>query len=142
MKAMQYVVLALSLAACGDDGGSSAPPDADPSVPDAAPREIITETVPLAINELREAIMVGGKGDVARITLMAPSPAIDWNIHSHPNGTTIVVTEAFKQTSVDYTFVPTQQAEWYLLVRNKGLTDINMQLKIELYGNITWSGWQ
>jgi hypothetical protein len=140
MKAVLYGAV-LALAACGD-GGSSAPPDADPSVPDAAPREIITETVPLAINELREAIMVGGKGDVARVTLTATSPAIDWNIHSHPSGETIIVSEGFKQMTVDYTFVPEKQADWYLLVRNKGLTDINMQLKIELYGNITWSGWQ
>lgn len=142
MKAVQYAVLALSLAACGGDDGSSAPPDANPTAPDAAPREVITETVPLSINELREAIMVGGKGDVARMTLSATSPAIDWNIHSHPNGETIIVNEGFKQMTVDYTFVPDKQADWYLLVRNKGLTDINMQLKIELYGNITWSGWQ
>lgn len=138
MRAALYLVV---LAACGDDGGSSMP-DADPGAPDAAPRQIITETVPLIVNELREAIMVGGKGDIARVKLTAPSAAIDWNIHSHPNGETIIVQEAFKQMTVDYTFVPDKQADWYLLVRNKGLQDINMQLEIELYGTITWSGWQ
>lgn len=44
--------------------------------------------------------------------------------------------------TVDYVFAPNDQADWYLLVRNKGPTDITVQLEIELYGNITWSGWQ
>jgi len=137
---MRTVILLLALAACG--GGDDPNVPADAAGPDVAPRQIVMENLPLAINDIQEAILVGGKGDVARIRMSAASAAIDWNIHSHPNGETIVVDEAFKQMTVDYVFMPKQQADWYLLVRNKGLTDITVQLQIELYGNITWSGWQ
>ena len=136
---MRTSLLLLALAACGDDDPNA---PADAAGPDAAPRQVVMENLSLAINDIQEAILVGGKGDIARIRMTTTSPAIDWNIHSHPNGTTIVVDEAFKQMAVDYTFAPKEQADWYLLVRNKGLTDITVQLQIELYGNITWSGWQ
>ena len=134
------MLLALALAACGGDG-EKAPVDA-PAGPDAAPRQIVMENVPLVINEIAEAILVGGKGDVARIKMTAPTPSLDWNIHAHPNGQTIVVDEEFKVMTVDYVFQPKDQADWYLLLRNKGLTDMTVQLEIELYGDITWSGFQ
>jgi hypothetical protein len=136
VRAAAFVI---ALAACG--GGDSAP-DAAPVGPDAAPRQIVMENVPLAFNEISEAILAGGKGDVARITMMAPTASLDWNIHAHPNGTTVVVDEEFQVMNVDFVFQPKDQADWYLLVRNKGLTDMTVALKIELYGNITWSGWQ
>ena len=128
----------LALAACG---GGDAAPDAAPAI-DAAPRQVVMENVTLAVNELQEAILAGGKGDVARIVMMAPAPSLDWNIHAHPNGSTVVVDEAFQVMNVDYVFTPKDQADWYLLVRNKGLTNMTVTLKVELYGNITWSGWQ
>ena len=135
---MRAAVLVIALAACG--GGESSPDAA--LGPDAAPRQIVMENVPLAVNEIAEAILAGGKGDVARLVMMAPNPSLDWNIHAHPNGTTVVVDEQFQVMNVDYVFQPKDQADWYLLVRNKGLTDMTVTLKIELYGNITWSGWQ
>lgn len=136
MRASVLVVLA----ACG--GGGDSAPDAAPVGPDAAPRQIVMENVPLAVNEISEAILAGGKGDVARIVMMAPNPSLDWNIHAHPNGSTVVVDEQFQVMNVDYVFQPKDQADWYLLVRNRGLTDMTVTLKIELYGNLTWSGWQ
>lgn len=129
--------LLVMLAACG--GGGSAAPDAGI---DAAPREVVMDNVSLAVNDIQEAILVGGKGDVARLVMTASTSGLDWNIHAHPNGTTIVVHEELKVMNVDYVFTPTDQADWYLLVRNKGLTDMTVQIKLELYGNITWSGWQ
>jgi hypothetical protein len=101
------------------------------------------EVKPLVVNEYGEAILHGGNpGDYAHITMMAGGSPIDWNLHGHANGGTQVVSEAFKVPSVDYVFIPTAEADWYLLIRNKGTTDINVDLKIELFGEITWSGWQ
>ncbi len=139
------LALALLLAACGDDGGGmTGPADANTiDVPgDAMPREIVMENVPLVVNEIVEAIMVGGPGDYARITASAGGAPIDWTIHGHANGETQVVAEGLEAASVDYLVGPSAQADWYLLLRNKGQTDITIQLKIELYNSITWSGWQ
>ena len=137
---MRAAILALAVAACGGDDGNNAPADAPG--PDATPREIVMDNVSLAVNDIQEAILVGGKGDVARLVMTASANGLDWNIHAHPNGTTVVVHEEFKVMNVDYLFAPEDQADWYLLVRNKGLTDMTVQIKLELYGNITWSGWQ
>ena len=140
---MRGLALLLVLAACGDDAPATVDArmvDVPPNVP---PRETITETKPLVVNEIVEAILHGGNpGDYAHITMTAGGLPIDWNLHGHANGETQVVTEAFKVPSVDYVFVPTAEADWFLLIRNKGTTDINVDLKIELFGQITWSGWQ
>lgn len=137
---------ALLLAACGDGGGSSMMMPADANTidvpPDAVPREVVMENVPLVVTEIVEGILVGGPGDYAHLTMMAPSASLDWNMHSHPNGTTVVVAEELKVMAVDYLFIPSDQADWYLLLRNRGTQDMTVQLKIELYGNMTWSGWQ
>jgi len=139
------LVFALACAACGDDGNTKA--DSGVVVPvdvpgDAMPREVVMENVPLVVNEIVEAVLVGGPGDYAHITMSAGGAPIDWNLHGHANGSTQVVTEELKVASVDYVFLPPAQADWYLLLRNKGQTDITIQLKIELYNSITWSGWQ
>jgi hypothetical protein len=136
------LALAFALAACGGDGG--APVDATPvDVPaDAIPRQVVMENVPLVVNEIVEAVLVGGPGDYARLQMSAGGAVLDWNLHGHANGGTQVVMEELKVTSVDYLFLPSAQADWYLLLRNKGQTDITVQLKIELFGEMTWSGWQ
>lgn len=138
------VVLALLLAACGGDDGGSTPVDAAPvDVPaDAVPRQVVMENVPLVVNEIAEAILVGGATDYAHITMTAGGAPLDWNLHGHANGSTQVVQEELGVTSVDYVFLPSAQADWYLLLRNKGQTDVTVQLRIELYGEMTWSGWQ
>lgn len=136
------VVLLLGSAACSDDGGEPmmdgpmGPPDG------AVPREVITENVPLVVSEVVEAIMKGGAGDYAHIKATVPSASLDWNLHGHAGGGTQVVKEELRVMTVDYQFSPTAQADWYLLLRNKGQTDITVELKVELYGNMTWSGWQ
>lgn len=142
MRASLIAALAVAVAACGGDGSS---PDAGPPVDvpgDAMPRQVVMENVPLVVNEIVEAIMAGGNGDYARLTMSAGGAVLDWNIHGHANGGTQVVMEELKVMSVDYLFQPTAKADWYLLLRNKGQTDITVQLKIELFGEMTWSGWQ
>ena len=136
------VMLALlAVAACGDDGGSGMP-DAntiDAATPDAMPRETIMAVKPLQVGELVEGTMTGGMGDVAVITLTAPNPEMGWNIHGHANGGTQIIFEQHDQTSVHYTFAPATQAEWYLLVRNEGLINMEVTVKVELYGTMTWA---
>lgn len=138
-----WLTLALAFAAlAGTAACSDGDPEPTPPPPGAVPRETITENVPLEINETIEAIMVGGLGDNARLQLSVPSLALDWNIHGHAGGGTQIVSEGFKQMTVDYLFSPSADADWYLLLRNKGQTDLTVQLKLELFGDMTWSGWQ
>jgi hypothetical protein len=147
-------LLLVALAACGDDG--SGQPDAgciptpsqpctnpDGAVIDApVPRETIMVAQPLVVGELVEGIMTGGPGDYAIINLHAPTADMDWNIHGHANGDTQIVAEAFRVTElVDYVFVPPAEAKWYLLVRNSGSTDLTVDLKVDLFGDMTWE-WQ
>ena len=141
-------MIALLACACGDNGKPQTPGDAGVDAPpldvpaDAVPRQVVMENVPLVVNEIAEAILNGGRGDYARIRLTAPGPSLDWNLHGHANGGTQVVHEELKVMSVDYLFIPSATADWYLLLRNKGQTDMTVQLAIELYGAMTWSGWQ
>jgi hypothetical protein len=130
------------LAACGDDGGGGIDASTTMLPPGVTLRDTIMEDVPLQVNEIVEAILVGGPGDAARITMSAGGAPIDWNMHGHANGETQVVTEEFAATNIEYVFVPPAQADWYVLIRNKGQTNISVQLTIELYDDITWSGWQ
>ena len=138
LTAAVAVVLA---AGCGDDGGSSIadaarPIDAVP--PDAPARETIMENVLLEPQELAEGIMTGGPDDLAVITLSAPVPELDWNIHGHAGGGTQVVYEELNKMNVTYTFVPTAETDWWLLVRNSGPTDMTISVKVELYGEMRW----
>jgi hypothetical protein len=134
----KYLVSLLVLGACGDDG-SSLMPDAAP--PDAMPRETIMSARPLQVGEIVEGTMTGGMaaGDIAVITLMAPTANLGWNIHGHANGGTQVVFEEHMKTDVSYTFAPTTQAEWYLLVRNEGQVNMEVNVKVELYGAMAWA---
>jgi hypothetical protein len=135
----------LSLLAFGCSSSGTAAPDAplpiDASPPDAAPRETIMEGVLLTPGELTEGIMTGGNGDLAVIHLAAPAAEIDWNIHGHANGNTQVIYEEYDKSTVDYTLAPAAQADWYLLIRNSGPTDMTIQIKVGLYGNMQWR-WQ
>lgn len=141
---LRRTALALSIlvAACGDDG--SAMPDAnttDAAIPDAPPRETVMRTAGLVPGELVEGIMTGGPGDLVLITLSAPLPDIGWNIHGHANGSTQIAYEEHAKMAVTYAFAPGSQADWYLLVRNEGNANLEVQVKIELYGTVTWE-WQ
>jgi hypothetical protein len=144
-RCSHLISLVLLAAGCGDDGGGTGVPDApvttDAMPPDAAPRQTIMEGLFLTPNELTEGIMTGGVGDIAAIRLMVPGGELDWNIHGHAGGGTQIVYEEYDKTSVDYTFAPTAHADWYLLIRNSGPTDMTIQVKVELYGDMQWR-WQ
>ncbi|MCP4449034.1 MAG: hypothetical protein GY811_27420 [Myxococcales bacterium] len=139
-------VLALGglLSAC--DGGSSIAdaPDADMSIVDAGvadatpPREVITETITLEPGEIVEAVLAGDADDSAQIHLEAPVMELDWNIHGHADGATQTIYEELNQTQVDYTFTPPAEADWYLLLRNSGPDDMQVEVEVELYGEMTW----
>jgi hypothetical protein len=145
------IVLVLA-AACGgsggggDDGSMTQPPDGAtptidaPVVVDAAtpPRETLMMVKSLQPGELIEAAMNGGANDRAVLHLMAPTATLDWNIHAHPAGGVITVHEELKVMSAEYDFVPTEQAEWYLLLRNHGQATMDVQVKVELYGAMTF----
>ncbi len=133
--------LAAGLLAPGCDGGDAtpdAPTTIDALPPDAPPRQMIMEGVLLVPGELAEGIMTGGPGDLAVIELVAPSAELDWNIHGHAGGGTQVIYEEFNKTSVVYTFAPAAAADWWLLIRNSGPTDMTIQVKVGLYGGMQW----
>lgn len=142
---MIRAVLALAiLAACGDDGETPKQPDAsvlvdaDPQMPDATPREVITSRQTLMPLELVEGKMTGGPADHAGIHLSAPVAKIGWNIHGHENGGTQVVHEEFDKMEVNFIFVPSSQTDWWLLVRNEGQVAMDVEVRVELYGAMTW----
>lgn len=137
------ILLGLAAAACGDDASTQldAPVAIDAPVIDATPIRTIMESQSLVPGELVEAILTGGPGDYAGIHLEAPTPTLDWNIHGHANGGTQTIHEALDQMTVDYAFVPTAHADWYVLIRNGGGTDMTVQVKFELYGGMEFR-WQ
>ena len=113
------------------------------AVPDAAvpTGQIVTAPKTLLVGEIAEGVLAGGAGDRALITV-ATAPAFDWNIHGHANGSTQTVQEGFDVTSVTYEFAPTATADWYLLLRNTQTTALTLDVKLELFGTMTWSGWE
>jgi hypothetical protein len=132
--------------ACGDDGGTKFPDaapaaDANAAIDAAPPRETIIATQSLQAGELVEGIMHGGPSDTALIHLEAPLSELDWNIHAHPNGSTVTVYEELNKMTIDYPFVPSTQSDWFLLLRNSGPTNMDVKVRIGLYGAMTWS-WQ
>jgi hypothetical protein len=134
------------LAACGGDDGAPKYPDAAVSADadltvDAAPaRETIMKIEKLEPDELVEGIMTGGPSDAAQIHLVAPMQ-LDWNIHSHSTGHTVTVYEEYGKAGVDYYFVPPDNGDWYLLVRNSGNVTADIEIQVGLYGSMTWR-WQ
>lgn len=129
------------LAACGGDDDPLIP-DADLTIPppDAGiPREVITDSVVLVPGELAEAIMHGTPDDFAVIHLEAPSADLDWNIHGHANGQTQTVYEELDVMTVDYRFTPSAEEDWWLLLRNSGSVQLEVQLRVELHGAMTWA---
>jgi hypothetical protein len=137
------LVLVLALAACGDNDGNTGgvdarpPIDADPTVDVPPPREVFMSTEPLEVGEVIEGKMIGGgatSGDRAIIHLSAASAGIDWNIHAHPSGGTITVHEELGRMTVTYDFIPAEPAEWFLLLRNGGGVNLDVEVKIDLYG--------
>jgi hypothetical protein len=124
------IALCAVLAGCDDS--------ADPTIDAGPPREVVMETMALRVGEILEGIMHGGPGDRAVIHLEAPTASLDWNIHCHADGGTQIVDEALKQMTVDYVYTPPASASWWLLLRNSGLTNMNIVVRVELHGEMTW----
>jgi len=138
---MRAAWLCLVLAACGDSDGADAPVDTDPAMDAAPPRETLVETQPLEAGELVEGIMHGGPSDYAIIRLTGPTPSIDWNLHGHQNGGTQMLHEELGKMTVEYRFVPASEGDWYLLLRNGGSTNMDVEVRVEMYGALSWR-WQ
>lgn len=136
------VLLAAGLLACGGSGQTPDSPRVDSGVlADAGPpRATITEAQNLQPGELVEGIMTGGQADAAVIHLVAPMQ-LDWNIHSHASGHAVTVYEEYGKATVDYSFVPTGDGDWYLLIRNSGTVTADIQVNVGLYGAMQWR-WQ
>lgn len=144
MKHLLLVLVALS--ACGDDGGTQLPDaapaaDANLSVDAAPPRQTIMEMQTLQPGQLVEGVLTGGPNDLALIHLEAPVSELDWNIHGHAGGSTQTVYEELNKMTVDYAFTPGAQADWWLLLRNSGPTNMDVKVTVKLYGNMQWR-WQ
>ncbi|MBK9034235.1 MAG: hypothetical protein IPL61_23725 [Myxococcales bacterium] len=134
------LLVAASVAGCGDANDNPAPVDAAPG-PDAAPRQIVTDTRTLGVGELIEGTLFGGPADRADLYLSATAPELDWNIHGHAGSGTQTVAEGLNQLTVEYAFTPSAAGEWFVLLRNSGAAPLEVTARIELYGAITWSGW-
>ena len=135
-------LLLVAAAACGGEDkpvqiDAAAAADASP-IDAAPPRELIMEIQGLAPSELVEGVMTGGPNDLALIHLEAPVSELDWNIHGHPNNTTIVVYEELNKMTVDYAYTPSAQGDWYLLLRNSGPTNMEVKVRVGLYGAMQW----
>jgi hypothetical protein len=141
---MKALGLLVALAACGDNRNippdpDSAPLPSDGPLPDLPPpRETVTNTYTLAVGELAEAQMNGGPTDRAIIRISAPTPDVDWNIHSHPAGETINFYTEMNVMTTAYDFIPTEVTEWFLLVRNGGPTSMTVEVVVDLYGTMTY----
>lgn len=130
------------LTACGG-GSTPAIPDApNPDAPTTPPREVHMSTQSLAAGgEIVEAEMVGGtpgNGDRAIIQLTAPSATLDWNIHAHPAGGVVTIHEELDIMTTTFDFIPSEQADWFLLLRS-GTQAIDVQVRVELYGTMTFA---
>ena len=135
-------LLFFGLIACSGDDGGQAQPDAPIGTPDAAPRQVVMAPKTLLVGELAESFFTGGAQDSAMITLTAPVAKLDWNIHGHAGGGTQTVKEELGVMSASYSFIPSAQGDWFLLLRNKDTAPLVVDVKIELYGAMVWSGWQ
>lgn len=145
MRSALPMLATVLLAACGDDGGGGGidtPVDAPSEVPDAAPRQVVMETKPILVGQIIEGKLIGGRTDSAKLTFTAPVAKLDWNVHGHANGGTQTLQEGFDVMSVSYTLMPPAQADWFLLLRNRDSAPLSVEVKIELYGNMQWTGWE
>ena len=100
------------------------------------------ESKSLVASEIVEATLTGGPGDRAVLTMSAQQPQLDWNLHGHANGSTQVVKEELGVMTTVFVFTPIAQADWFLLLRNASTNPLVIDVKIELYGDITWNGWE
>jgi len=104
------------------------------------PRQTIAEMQTLEPGELVEGIMTGGRADRAELRLTA-AMSFDWNIHSHATGHAMTIHEEFGEVAAEYSFEPTGDGDWFLLIRNSGNVTSDIQVRVDLFGNMKWR-WQ
>jgi hypothetical protein len=131
---MHVSMLLLMISTTGSACGESTPPDMP-----MTPREVIADTVVLQTGDLAEAMLLGGPGDIAKIEIDAPVAKLDWNIHGHANNETTLIEEELGVMVVRYTFEPPARAAWNLLLRNRDAAELTVQIRVELFGDMTWS---
>lgn len=124
------------------DGGGQTQPDAPTGQADAAPRQVVMGPKALLVGEIAEGIFTGGPQDLVVMTFTAPEAKLDWNIHGHASGSTQTVKEELGVMTARYAFTPSVQGEWFLLLRNRATAPMTVDVKLELYGAVTWTGWQ
>ena len=129
-----------ALAACSDPAHDHAV-DAAPGA-DAPPAQVIDGARTLGVGEIIEGTLTGGPADAAGLHLTAAPATLDWNLHGHTGSGTQTVAEGFAVAQVDHAFVPTASGDWFVLLRNSGTAPIAVTIRLELYGAMTWSGWQ
>jgi hypothetical protein len=134
-----FPILALGIA-LGACGSGAATPDA--STVDAVPRQVLAVAQPLPQGNEIEGSWTAGPHDSIGLSIMTSEGTIDFDIHGHANGGTQEITSAFGQALITYDFVPTQQAQWYLLLRNDTSDTITLNIDMNLFGAATWNGWQ
>ena len=120
--------------ACGDNAGLNV----DANTIDAIPRQTVSAPVMLDPGMLVEGFWMAGPDDQIGLGLDTSVAALDWDIHAHQNGGTQEVVYGFAQVTIRYDFQPTEQAQWYLLLRNGGTTSLSIDVHMDLFGNAQW----
>jgi hypothetical protein len=128
------LIIALLGWGCGGAG--------DKPAPDAPLAMVVDDTKQLVSTEVAEGLWNARPGDRIVLSLRAPTPDLDWDIHSHANGGTQTMVAEFSQTSADYVFEPPADEQYFLLVRNHGSATFDLIVHMDIYGTANWAGWQ
>ena len=128
-------MIVMLLASCGSH---------EPAMPTVDARETSTfdTTLPLQPGQVAEGLWAAKPEQIISIQLSAETADLDWDIHAHPDGGTDTVIAEFARDAVDYTFTPPSDEQWFLLVRNHGAVEMDLQVHLAMYGGATWAGWQ
>jgi 2-methylisocitrate lyase-like PEP mutase family enzyme len=78
---------------------------------------------------------------VARIAAVRRAGGPDFFINARTDMFMKAPMETHDTMMVDYTFAPSAHADWYLLVRNEGQANMEVMVRVELFGGMTWA-WQ
>ncbi len=130
-------IISIAVWGCGGDTNSSV--DASPidaALIDAAPTRTIATTKNLAAQGTVEGMFTAKKSDRIVVTLTSTGP-IDWNIHGHANGSTVIVKGERDVSIVSYQFIPPEDGDWFIIMANKADTPVDVQVRFEVYGSAT-----
>ncbi len=132
---MKRYLLVLALAACGDNLAPT-------NTVDATVRQTVTDSVTLQPGMLIEGSWTAGSSDLIGLDGNTTVAGMDWDIHGHADGGTQEIIAAFAQKTITYEFQPTQQAQWFLLLRNSSPAPLTITIHMDLFGAAEWNGWQ